>query len=331
MLTNNALHALLMFFASTIYTQAILAANLSEKTREPIRPVIADFTIDEARASLGEYLFNDKHLAKGDHLACASCHILEDGGDDNVALGTTHDGSNHHINTPTVFNAVYNFRFNWDGSADSMSDQVRMVIDNHLEANTDKNELLNDLRQQKEIRQRFEQIFPDGVTFDNYVAAITEYEKTLVTPGSRFDQYLLGDQDAITDEEISGYQLFKQYGCASCHQGINVGGNLYQKFGIFYDYIAERGNPTKSDLGRMNITGKRSDKYVFKVPSLRNVAVTAPYLHDGQAETLGEAIYIMGKTQLGRELNNEDIFLISLFLETLTGKYKGKYLDEYQQ
>ena len=226
-----------------------------------------------------------------------------------------------------IFNAIYNFRQTWNGAAETLADQIDMVVHHPLEGNTSWPELLRDIRQQHTLNEQFRNLYPDGVTAQNYVDALVEYEKTLVTPNARFDQYLLGDNDAITAEEKAGYHLFKEYGCVSCHQGVNIGGNLFQKFGIFYDYIADRGNITRADHGRKNVTGREQDDFVFKVPSLRNVAVTAPYFHDGQIETLEEAIYIMGKTQLGRELNAKDIELISLFLRTLTGEYQGRPLD----
>ena len=133
--------------------------------------------------------------------------------------------------------------------------------------------------------------------------------------------------DILNDDEIKGYKIFKELGCISCHQGINIGGNLYQKFGVFYNYIAERGDIKKPDYGRINITDRLMDAYVFKVPSLRNIAVTAPYLHDGSAETIEEAISIMGKTQLGRLLSTDEVLYIKAFLNTLTGEYKNIPLD----
>ena len=156
--------------------------------------------------------------------------------------------------------------------------------------------------------------------------AIVEFEKTLITPNSRFDRYLRND-GSLTNKEIEGYTLFKELGCVSCHQGTNIGGNLYQKFGLFYDYLAERGNIQKQDYGRYNTSNREMDKFVFKVPSLRNIAVTAPYLHDGSAKTIEQAISIMGKTQVGKVLTDNEIELIKSFLNTLTGEYKNRPLD----
>jgi cytochrome c peroxidase len=178
------------------------------------------------------------------------------------------------------------------------------------------------------MSNRFSSVYSEGISRDTYVDALTEFGKSLVTPNARFDQYLRGDDDAITEKEKHGYQLFKDLGCISCHQGINIGGNLFQKLGIFYNYFASRGNIQHADYGRMNVTEKQSDMHVFKVPSLRNVEVTAPYLHDGTAETLEDVVVIMGRTQLGRNIRSTEVDLIVAFLKTLTGEYKNKLLGE---
>ncbi len=334
MLTNKARHVLLVALAGSV---ALSMAMASEKNKaltedgyasnEPIRPVLPVENIHTEKVKLGKALFNDRHLA-GDTLSCADCHQLSSGGDDNTAITHLSEDKRSDLNTPTVFNAVYNFRQTWSGSAETLAEQIDMVVHNPNEGNTSWPRIIQSINKRPELRKRFDKLYNDGVTKENYMDALVEYEKTLVTPNARFDQYLSGDNTAITSEEKAGYHLFKEYGCVSCHQGVNIGGNLFQKFGIFYDYIADRGNITEADHGRKNVTGREQDDFVFKVPSLRNVAVTAPYFHDGQIEALEEAIYIMGKTQLGRELNARDIELISLFLRTLTGQYQGRYLDD---
>ena len=172
----------------------------------------------------------------------------------------------------------------------------------------------------------FQQIYPDGVTPANVQNALATYERTLLTPNSRFDQYLQGNTDILTTQEKYGYQRFKDYGCIACHQGANIGGNMYQKFGVMGDYFAARGNPTDADLGRYLLTQDEEDRNVFKVPSLRNVAVTAPYFHDASANTLEEAVDIMFTYQLGRIPSAEDKTLIIQFLKTLTGEWAGKPL-----
>jgi cytochrome c peroxidase len=155
--------------------------------------------------------------------------------------------------------------------------------------------------------------------------AIAAYQRSLLTPNARFDQYLRG-RDAITDEEKRGYHLFESYGCIACHQGVNVGGNLFQKFGVFQTPLSLKESVSEADPGRFTITHDDQDRHVFRVPSLRNVAVTAPYFHDGRAPTLEEAVDIMAKAQLGRILSQQEIGRIVQFLHTLTGEYQGRSL-----
>jgi cytochrome c peroxidase len=175
-------------------------------------------------------------------------------------------------------------------------------------------------------RRAFADAYPDGVTVNTVQNALASYERTLLSSNSRFDQYLLGDTDILTTEEKYGYQRFKDYGCIACHQGVNIGGNMFQKLGVMGDYFKDRGNPVESDLGRYLVTQDDEDRNVFKVPSLRNVAVTAPYFHDGSASTLEEAVDVMFKYQLGRIPSAEDKTLIVQFLKTLTGEWEGKPL-----
>ena len=273
-------------------------------------------------------LFFDTRLSNNNQLACASCHQLDAGGDDNVALGISMTDSQHIINTPSIFNAQFNFRQNWDGSVKTLEEQIDMVVNNHHEFKNNWDDIITALSNDHELKNGFNEVYLDGVTRDNIIDALVEFEKTLITPNSRFDKYLRNEDDALTEDEIKGYIAFKELGCISCHQGINIGGNLYQKFGVFYNYIAERGDIKKIDYGRMNTTNRQMDAFVFKVPSLRNISVTAPYLHDGSAATLEEAISIMGKTQLGRTLTADETLLIKAFLNTLTGEYKNKSLED---
>jgi len=172
----------------------------------------------------------------------------------------------------------------------------------------------------------FNAIFSDGIQIRNIKSVIAEFERSLITPNSRFDKFLRGDDSALSAKEKEGYRKFKSYGCASCHQGVNAGGNMFETLGAMADYFAARGNVTKADYGRFNVTGNEEDRFVFKVPSLRNVALTAPYLHDGSAKRLEDAVDVMGKYQLGQALSSEDIDEIVSFLRTLTGEFEGKAL-----
>ena len=215
-----------------------------------------------------------------------------------------------------------------EGKVKTLAEQIEMVVHNTHDFNNTWEIVISRLSMDKSLSKIFNDIYKEAITKENITDAIVEYEKTLITPNSRFDRYLRNESNALTESEIKGYLLFKQYGCISCHQGVNVGGNLFQKFGIFYNYLAERGNIRRADYGKFNTTNRQMDKFVFKVPSLRNVAVTSPYLHDGSVETLKEAINIMGKTQLGRELTSDEISLIEAFLRSLTGEYENKILGK---
>ena len=302
------------------------AENDADFRQEPIFPIPQKVEVDENKVKLGEILFFDSRLSKNNTLSCASCHQLDTGGDDNVAIGISISGGLHIINTPSIFNAVYNFRQNWNGSAKSLHEQIELLMISQHEFDNTWDTVVAKLASDTNLINKFTLNYADGITKNNIIDALVEFEKTLITPNSRFDRFLRNESNDLTKEELAGYKLFKELGCISCHQGINIGGNLYQKFGVFYNYLAEQGNKSKSNHGRMNITGRLIDDNVFKVPSLRNIAVTAPYFHDGSANTIVEAIDIMGRTQLGRDLDIDEIILIKAFLQTLTGEYKNKPL-----
>lgn len=278
-----------------------------------------------AKVELGERLFRDKRLSRNDSVACLSCHDLTRGGADGRRFSIGIDGRKGPVNAPTVFNATFNFAQFWDGRAATLEEQVAGPIHNPLEMDSNWAEVLGKLKIDRDYPDQFSTIYPDGLTANTIADAIASFERTLITPHSRFDRYLQGQHDALTIDELEGYRRFKELGCASCHQGKQIGGNLFQKFGIVRDYFADR-PITKADLGRFNVTGQEQDRHIFKVPSLRNIAVTAPYFHDGSAETLEEAVSIMGLYQLGRELSPEDTRLITSFLQTLTGEWQGKPL-----
>lgn len=295
--------------------------------QEPILPIPQNVEVNIEKANIGEQLFFDTRLSRNNNRACATCHQLDAGGDDNITTGIAITGEQLAFNTPSIFNAIYNFRQNWDGSIKTPQEQVNVVISSHSGLDNQWSDIVAILSTDKELKKDFYQAYTDGVTKTNIIDALVEFEKTLITPNSRFDRYLRKEKNSLSQEEIEGYTVFKELGCISCHQGINIGGNLFQKFGVFYDYLSERGNLSKHDYGRFNTTNRLTDQFVFKVPSLRNVAVTAPYLHDGSAETLDEAISIMGKTQIGRSLTVDEIQSIKSFLKTLTGEYKNTLLE----
>ncbi|VVM70617.1 cytochrome-c peroxidase [Pseudomonas fluorescens] len=293
---------------------------------EPLKPLPPAPQQNPLRVELGRQLFNEPRLSVNNTLSCASCHRLESGGADTRAFSIGFAGQPVTINTPSVFNATLNFRQFWNGRADTLESQIHEVVKSPSEMGSNWEHVVQVLAADPGYRSAFGNAYPDGVTMNNVQNALATYERTLLSSNSRFDQYLLGDTDILTTEEKYGYQRFKEYGCIACHQGVNIGGNMYQKFGVMGDYFKVRGNPTDADLGRYLVTQDEEDRNVFKVPSLRNVAVTAPYFHDGSANTLEEAVDVMFTFQLGRIPSAEDKTLIIKFLKTLTGEWGGKPL-----
>lgn len=293
---------------------------------EPLKPLPAVPQLNPLRVDLGRQLFNESRLSVNGSLSCASCHRLENGGADNKDFSVGFAGLPVAINTPSVFNASLNFRQFWNGRADTLESQVHEVVQSPAEMGSNWEHVVQTLSADPAYQALFGQAYPDGVTLHNVQNALATYERTLISANSRFDQYLQGNTDVLTLAEKYGYQRFKEYGCIACHQGVNIGGNMFQKFGVMGDYFESRGNPAETDLGRYLVTGEEEDRNVFKVPSLRNVAVTAPYFHDASAKTLEEAVDVMFKFQLGRIPSAEDKSLIIQFLKTLTGEWEGKPL-----
>ena len=290
---------------------------------EPIQPIENDARLDEGKVQLGKALFNDRRLSHDNSLSCASCHSLGTGGVDSRPSSLGINGAVGSINSPTVLNSGANFKQFWDGRAETLEDQIDGPIQSAKEMGSTWIEVIAKLNEAPDYVSSFGALYRDGIQVKNIKDAIATYERSLSTPGSRFDLYLRGDSTAINDEEKQGYQVFKSYGCISCHQGRSVGGNMFQTFGVMADYFAERGKITRADLGRFNITGDERDRYVFKVPGLRNVELTAPYFHDGSVSTLENAVEVMGRYQLGRHLSPREIDLLVKFLKTLTGKRGG--------
>jgi cytochrome c peroxidase len=296
------------------------------QTDEPIQPIPVNIAVDSNKVALGEKLFQDTRLSSDNRVSCVSCHNFSQGGADRLSHSIGIDGAKTKVNTPTVFNVRFNFRFNWDGKFENLSDHLNALMTHPKVMGVQWKEAIQSLQKVPEYVRLFNQIYSDGINQTSIKDAIVAYQLSLNTPNARFDRYLGGDKQALTATEQEGYRLFKAYGCVSCHQGVNIGGNMFQPFGVIGNYFADRGNITKADYGRYNVTKKEADRYVFRVPSLRNVALTPPYFHDGSAKTLERAIAIMIKYQLGRPLSKEEIEPIAQFLRTLTGEYGGKSL-----
>jgi len=298
------------------------------RNKEPIHVIPQHIKLDPAVVSLGETLFHDPRLSHDQKMACASCHQLAQGGDDGLPTSITNSGQPDVINAPTVFNSGFNYRQTWRGAFRSLEAQAEADLHNPRHANTTWQELLPRLRANKTYQRQFKKVYPkQGINRETVLDALANYQRSLITPNAPFDQYLRGDVNAINAAAKHGYGLFKNYGCISCHHGINVGGTLFQKIGVFKDYFQGR-EISKADLGRFNVTQKEQDKYVFRVPSLRNIAVTGPYFHDGQVESLEKAVLFMASGQLGINMPDEDMADIVEFLHSLTGDYQGVRLQD---
>jgi cytochrome c peroxidase len=280
------------------------AAFETRASQEPITPIPAARGLDPQRVLLGERLFNDPRLSHNNTHTCSSCHdVGTNGASANVRDSS--DGRPAVLNTPTVFNVSLNFRLNWEGNVRLLEEGIEQSLVNPAIMASSVDEAVGKLRASPDMVGQFREAYgrePDRAAL---LDAIATYERSLVTPGSRFDRWLMGDNEAITPDELSGYQLFKSFGCITCHQGANIGGNLFQRHGIFHPL----GSP---------------EPVLVRVPSLRNVAATAPYFHDGSAATLPEAVKAMGVAQLDRVLTDRQISAIVAFLNALTGTYRDE-------
>ena len=273
--------------------------------REPITPIPPAPAQDQRRVALGEQLFHDQRLSKNNARSCSTCHDTRTNGASANAHDLTPEGQPLELNTPTIFNAALSFRLNWEGNFRSLELEAENALRNPRLMASSADEVVSKLRADPKQAQKFRDAYGRDPDVAALLDAIATYERSLVTPGSRFDRWLQGDDGAITQEELSGYQLFKSLGCVTCHQGVNMGGNLFQRHGIFHPL----GSP---------------EPVLVRVPSLRNVATTPPYFHDGSAATLSKAIKAMGYVQLDRVLTDQQIASIAAFLKTLTGVYRGE-------
>jgi cytochrome c peroxidase len=277
---------------------------VSSAVEEPITPVPPAPAQDPRRVALGERLFRDPRLSHDDTRSCQSCHDIRTNGASANARDLTPSGEPLALNTLTVFNAALSFRLNWEGNIRSLESSTETILSNPGLMASSVDEIVKKLRADSEVTREFVDAYGHGPDHDSLINAIATFERSLVTPGARFDGWLRGNSGAITDEEFAGYQLFKSLGCVACHQGVNIGGNLFERHGVFRPL----GTPEPA---------------LVRVPSLRNVATTAPYFHDGSVATLPEAVKAMGYVQLDRALTRDQIAAIVAFLNTLTGSYDG--------
>ncbi len=283
---------------------------------EPIQPIPAAKVKNAGMVELGKKLYFDPRLSKSGFISCNSCHNLSMGGTDNLKTSIGHNWQEGPINSPTVLNSSMNLAQFWDGRAKDLKAQAGGPIANPGEMAFTHELAVDMLNSSPAYKAEFKKVFgKDAANIDMVTDAIAAFEATLVTPDSRFDKWLKGDKKAISKIELEGYQLFKDSGCTACHYGPAVGGNSFQTMGL----VAKYDTKTKAE-GVAGLTGKDADRMKFKVPTLRNVEMTYPYFHDGEADTLEKAVDVMGKLQLGRTYSAEEITKIVAFLKTLTGK-----------
>lgn len=295
------------------------AASSAQISKEPITPIPLVISVNKAKARLGMQLFNDVRLSRNNTISCASCHNLSNWGIDGMERSVGIEGRLSQRNAPTVFNSRFNFVQFWDGRARTLEAQIDGPLHDPDEMGTDWPSVITKLSTDSSYKKQFKANYPKGITAESIKESIAEFERSLITPDSRFDRFLRGDTSAINEREQMGYQLFKSYGCISCHHGMAVGGGVYEKLGVVRDYFSEQDNTTTSDLGRFNITGVEDNRFEFKVPSLRLAAHTAPYLHNGSVRTLQGAVQLMAIYQLGWKLPADEVEMISEFIASLAG------------
>ena len=296
-------------------TLAGTAMAQQDQFRALYAPIAPPKSVDLGKVELGKKLYFDPRLSKSGFISCNSCHNLSRGGSDNIPTSIGDKWQQGPINSPTVLNSSLNLAQFWDGRAADLKAQAGGPIANPGEMAFSHTLAIDMLQSIPAYVREFKMVFAkDKIDIDQVTDAIAEFEKTLVTPNSRFDQWLLGKTSAMTKDELAGYKLFNESGCVACHNGPNLGGNSFQKMGVVEAYKGNAGVD-----GRAGVTGKDADRFNFKVPTLRNVELTYPYFHDGAANTLTEAVDTMGRLQLGKKFTHAENAQIVAFLKTLTG------------
>lgn len=321
-------------FASTLAVAAALGApafaddaalrELAKDLFEAIplqAPMLENNVISRDRVDLGAMLFFDPRMSKSGLFSCQTCHNVGMGGIDGLEVSIGHGWQKGPRNAPTMLNAVFNIAQFWDGRAPDLAEQAKGPVQAGVEMNNTPDSVVATMKSMQGYVDAFAAAFPgepDAITFDNFAKAIEAFEATLITPNSKFDQFLMGSDGALSDQEKNGLQLFVDTGCASCHGGINFGGQDYYPFGV----VSKPGADVlpEGDKGRFAVTETAGEEYVFRAAPLRNIALTAPYFHSGQVWDLTEAVSIMADSQLGAELTDAEVADIVAFLGTLTGE-----------
>ncbi|WP_456373507.1 cytochrome-c peroxidase [Thiolapillus sp.] len=309
-------------------SRALLVAGLFANARgasviEPIQPLQPVSGLDPEIVALGEKLFHDPRLSGDNTVSCAHCHKLALGGSDNMPVSVGIRGQLGKINALTVYNLNTHISYFWDGRAATLESLVSFPLQNPLEMGGNWPEVIARLKKDESLASAFGKAFPaEGISRHGISRALADFMRSLVALDSPMDRWLKGDKSALGKQQLRGYRLFKNYGCIACHQGQAVGGNIYASMGVMGDYFKDRKTPlNKVDKGRFNVTGREDDMHVFKVPSLRLAVWTAPYFHDASAKTLEEAITVMGRYQLGRDIPSRDVQDIKAFLHALAGQH----------
>ena len=321
--------AVIISWAKNVRKDRFTTETVAEEFKnEPLQPLMKSLPTDPAKVELGFALYHDTRLSADNTISCATCHGLNTGGVDRKQYSEGINGQFGGVNAPTVYNAALNFVQFWDGRAADLKEQAAGPPLNPVEMGcTSFDQICEALAQDKDFTKKFTEVYPEGYSQSTITDAIAEFEKTLLTP-SRFDKYLMGDKNALTAEELEGYQLFKDNKCATCHVGVNVGGQSYEFMGIKNSYFDYRNTGlTDGDNGRYAVTKKESDRHKVKTPTLRNVMLTYPYMHDGTVASVEDAIRIMHEFQIGKEINDVEVEKIVVFLRTLNGEYNGKMLQ----
>lgn len=299
----------------SLLTLAAAVVVAGEPADEPIRVIRPAEGARPELVELGKKLFFDPRLSKSGFISCNSCHNLSLGGSDNLQTSIGHNWQRGPINAPTVLNSSLNLAQFWDGRAKDLKEQAGGPIANPGEMAFTHELAIEVVRSIPQYRAEFGRVFGEApIEIERVKEAIAAFEETLVTPNSRFDRWLEGEAQVLAENELAGYQLFKEAGCVACHNGPAAGGTSFQKMGVIQPYVTT--NPAE---GRIGVTHEEIDRFRFKVPTLRNVELTYPYFHDGEAETLDEAVAVMGRLQLGRTFTPEERAKIVAFLKTLTG------------
>jgi len=296
-------------YSPVTIAQLRAAESTATPALEPITPVPAPPAADPLKLALGERLFADPRLSHSNTRTCLSCHDLKTNGASRNAQNTAPDGSQLSFNTSTVFNSALSFRFGWEGEFRTLEAQAAASLQNPRIMDSRIEEVIGKLSRDPVLVRQFGQAYGHGPDAPSVLDAIAIFERSLVTPGSQFDRWLAGDTAALSAQQLAGYRLFKSLGCVSCHQGVNIGGNLFERHGIFHPLA-------------------RAEPKILRVPSLRNVATTAPYFHDGSAASLDEAVRMMATSQLDLELTDQQVDDIVAFLQSLTGIYHSRLVEE---